>query len=51
MLVVGDPAQAALEVDRVDGVKADQRREQPPVGLDGRGSEQVAAVGQALVKL
>ena len=39
VLVVDDPAQAALEVDRVDGVEADQGREQPPIALERFGTE------------
>ena len=36
----------ALEVPVVDGVEADQRREQPDVGLGDRVADEVALVGE-----
>src|SRR4051812_1565766 len=44
--VVGDPPDVALEVPDVDGVEANERREQPPVGLGELGARQVAALGE-----
>src|SRR5215213_11349703 len=45
----GQRAAVALEVRVVDGVEADQRREQPYVGLRERGAHQVAALGQTVL--
>ena len=44
-----DPAKAALEVDVVDRVEAHERREQAPVGLDGRIAEQESALPEPRV--
>jgi hypothetical protein len=34
--IVGDPPDVAFEMADIDGIEADQRREQPPVGLRDR---------------
>ena len=39
--VVRDAAQVALEVPIIDGVKANERAEEPPVGLDDPAAEKV----------
>eukprot|EP00053_Salpingoeca_punica_P011092 m.99305 g.99305 ORF g.99305 m.99305 type:complete len:314 (+) comp15584_c0_seq2:134-1075(+) len=44
--VVDDAAQVCLEVQHVDGVEADERGEEPDVGLGHLGACQVALAGQ-----
>jgi hypothetical protein len=48
--IVDEPPEVALEVADIDGIEADQRREQPPVGLGERVAGQIALARQALLE-
>ena len=49
--IVGDPPEIAFEVSDIDRVEADERREQPPVGLGDAVADQIALAGQPLFEL